>query len=122
VIFVGVGGGVVPNLNDASDIGGHGTARNGLVRISLSASGLVETVKMDPRVRRLESHDLAASVHEALLAAQHDLLRQAEGRNAALDAEAERLDKKLAEIDAQYLSQMEAFRQVMDDLTRRTVE
>jgi DNA-binding protein YbaB len=77
VIFVGVDGGLVPNRNVDSDIGGHGTARNGLVRISLSASGLVETVEMDPRVRR-SGHSAFVGMKGELLLAQHGLEKMAD--------------------------------------------
>jgi DNA-binding protein YbaB len=80
------------------------TAADGLVRVAFHASGLIESVTLAPKVKRLALDDLADAIVEAVSAAQVELLRRA----AELDREASheaarRLSHELEHINAEYL-------------------
>jgi DNA-binding protein YbaB len=80
------------------------TAADGLVRVAFHAGGLIESVSLDPKVKRLAVDDLADAIVEAVSAAQRELLRRAAelDRDANREA-ARRLSDELEQINAEYL-------------------
>lgn len=58
--------------NELTDVRGRGTGANGLITVVIDSKGLLETLDMDPRVMRLESHVLAKETASAFRAAHDD--------------------------------------------------
>jgi DNA-binding protein YbaB len=96
------------------------TAADGLVRVAFHASGLVESVTLAPKVKRLAVDDLADAIVEAVSAAQVELLRRA----AELDREANReaarrLSDELEQINAEYLRKTALYDSIGTEILKR---
>jgi DNA-binding protein YbaB len=96
------------------------TAADGLVRVAFHASGLVESVTLAPKVKRLPVDDLAEAIVEAVSAAQVELLRRA----AELDREANReaarrLSDELEQINAEYLRKTALYDSLGTEILKR---
>jgi DNA-binding protein YbaB len=72
---------------------GEGEAGDGLVTVRIAASGKVDDLRLDPRVMRQASEDLADLIKEAMEAAHDDLQAKlaADGPAAELVAMARRM-------------------------------
>ncbi|MCK2212587.1 YbaB/EbfC family nucleoid-associated protein [Actinomadura sp. ATCC 31491] len=66
------------------DVRGTGTAADGMIVVGADSTGRVDSIKLNPRVMRLGSQELADHLLRAVTAAQDDCARQAQ----ALIAEA----------------------------------
>ncbi|MFI7445833.1 YbaB/EbfC family nucleoid-associated protein [Nonomuraea indica] len=62
--------------NELADVRGRGAGANGLITVVIDSKGLLETLDMNPRVMRLESHVLAEETASAFRAAQEDAQRR----------------------------------------------
>jgi DNA-binding protein YbaB len=96
------------------------TAADGLVRVAFHASGLIESVTLAPKVKRLALDDLADAIVEAVSAAQVELLRRA----AELDREASheaarRLSHELEQINAEYLRKTALYDSLGTEILKR---
>ncbi|GAA4515683.1 hypothetical protein GCM10023191_085810 [Actinoallomurus oryzae] len=97
---------------------GHGESKGGIVRVTVAADGLVESVELAPKARRLDAHIIADHFKQAMRAAQLDRAKQLEDARQATDAEEKALEKKLAEINDEYTRQLEACDRMMHDIVR----
>lgn len=84
-----------------------GEGARGLVRITLDDNGQMTEVVINPRARRLDSHDLAAGVQEAFTAANAGLREailarsMSRGADAEADADADAEAEAKAKADAE---------------------
>jgi DNA-binding protein YbaB len=97
-------------MREASDSAVTATAADDAVRVTLHANGLIDSIGLDPRVKRLPVDDLAAAITKALAAAQQELLRRATDRDHESGKEAAgRLSAELEQINAEYLRKMAVY-------------
>ena len=96
------------------------TAADGLVRVAFHASGLVESVTLAPKVKRLAVDDLADAIVEAVSAAQVELLRRTAelGREANREAN-RRLSDELEQINAEYLRKTALYDSLGTEILKR---
>jgi DNA-binding protein YbaB len=96
------------------------TAADGLVRVAFHASGLVESVTLAPKVKRLAVDDLADAIVEAVSAAQVELLRRAAELDRAANREAaRRLSDELEQINAEYLRKTALYDSLGTEILKR---
>jgi DNA-binding protein YbaB len=100
------------------------TAADGLVRVAFHASGLVESVTLAPKVKRLAVDDLADAIVEAVSAAQVELLRRAAELDRAANREANReaarrLSDELEQINAEYLRKTALYDSLGTEILKR---
>ncbi len=108
-----------PTAQEPPDIVGTGTSGDGLASVTIGTDGFVDSVKFDPRLKRLDTQDMAERVLAAILAAQHDWRNQS---SAAPDPDAaaknEALEQKMAEIRAEYERNMARIIGTREELIR----
>jgi DNA-binding protein YbaB len=99
-----------------TEIRGTGTAAGGQVVVEADHSGRIASIRLDPRIMKLSSKDLADELLRAINSAQDDCTRQAQeliagtGAPAAVDEAAfEELDRRLRDARDVFERQMERF-------------
>lgn len=96
------------------------TSADGTVRVTLHADGLIESVTLDPRVKRLPVDDLGKQITAALTAAQQKLLQQVNTRDREEAQQAEkRLSAELENINAEYRRQTAVFEATAIEILNR---
>lgn len=107
-------------MSAPSDSAITATAAGETVRVTLHSDGLIDSVSLDPRAKRLAVDDLATAITEAFAAAQRELLRRA----AADDGEADqkstrRLSVELEQINAEYLRKTAIYEATATEIIRQ---
>jgi DNA-binding protein YbaB len=96
------------------------TAADGLVRVAFHAGGLIQSVTLAPKVKRLAVDDLADAIVEAVSAAQVELLRRAAERDREANREAaRRLSDELEQINAEYLRKTALYDSLGTEILKR---
>jgi DNA-binding protein YbaB len=96
--------------DETAELRGTGTSPNGLVTAVSTVGGKVESVTVDPRAMRLDSHTLGEQVAAAVNAALEDLGGQAaEARVGGIDTVA--LSDQLRKVQETSVRQMHSFLQ-----------
>jgi hypothetical protein len=94
----------------------------GMIRVSFQPSGLIESIHLDPRVKRLAVDELAEGLVEAVSLAQKELLQQALAANEAQRAADQSLDEKIEGIYNEYLRQTAEFQHIGTEILKRMKE
>lgn len=97
-------------------ISGRGESKDGLVRVVIGDSGLLDTVDINPRALRKGSEAIAGMIRDAVREAQTSWFRQRFGEEDRLPAIPERLQKELDELDAVYEHRMAQLHEIMADI------
>ncbi|KAB1910847.1 YbaB/EbfC family nucleoid-associated protein [Micromonospora sp. AMSO31t] len=95
------------------DVQGHGSAADGLVRVTAALGGHIESVEIEPAAMRLPSPDLAEAVRAATNVALADLRSAIAGATGVPDATA--MVEQLREVQRTAVPQLQGF---VDTLTR----
>jgi hypothetical protein len=96
------------------------TEADGMVRVAFRADGLIESVDLAPRAKRLALDDLAEAILKAVSAAQQEMLRRAaDSEHEAGQEAAQRLSRELADINAEYLRQTAIYEAMGADILKR---
>lgn len=107
-------------MSESPDSAITATAVDDTVRVTLRADGLIESVTLDPRVKRLPVDDLGKAITAALTAAQQKLLQQATARDRKEAQQAEkRLSAELEDINAEYRRQTAVFEATAIEILNR---
>ncbi|MEU8104221.1 YbaB/EbfC family nucleoid-associated protein [Nonomuraea muscovyensis] len=106
--------------HSSGDGRGSGSSGDGLVAATVGDDGLLEALRLDPRVLRLGSHDLAEQVVAAVRAAQRRHLSQAaEATDAAAEPDPEPLVQRLDEMELQAAQDFDRLVSALDETLRR---
>jgi DNA-binding protein YbaB len=97
-------------------------AAGGMIRVSFQPNGLIESIHLDPRVKRLAVDELAEGLVEAVRAAQQEMLRQALAANEARRAADQSLDEKIEGIHRDYLRQTADLQHFGTEILKRMKE
>jgi DNA-binding protein YbaB len=92
-----------------AELRGTGTSPNGLVTAVTTVGGKVESVTVDPRALRLDSHTLGEQVAAAVNAALDDLRSQVSSEVGSIDTGA--LSEQLRRIQETSVPQLHSFLQ-----------
>jgi YbaB/EbfC DNA-binding family protein len=95
---------------------GHGTAADGMVRVTFSLDGAKDDIELDPRVMRMPSADLAEHIRDALRDARRQLLDRLGHDHVSAGHD---LEKELDEMHSSYMRQLDGYRRIIDDINRR---
>lgn len=98
-------------------LSGYGASANKRIVVTIGNDGLVDSVDVDPQVLRWGTDELTRLIQEAMCEAQRDWFRQFTERirSEMAFAEKSRLQKKLDEIDEDYIRQMEDLSRIIAD-------
>jgi DNA-binding protein YbaB len=96
------------------EVRGTGTASGGRIVVGADASGRIDSIKLDPRVMRMASQELAGELLRAVNAAQDDCARQAghliaeAGVDTTVDEAAfAAMERRLEDAHAAFVREME---------------
>ncbi|MFG3437972.1 YbaB/EbfC family nucleoid-associated protein [Nonomuraea sp. NPDC047897] len=93
---------------------------DGLVTATLGDDGLLETLRLDPRMLRHGAQDLAEHVVAAVRAAQrHHLSRTADAPDTASGPDPEPLVRRLDEMEVQAVRDFDRLVSALDETLRR---
>lgn len=95
---------------------GHGTAADGMVRVTFSLDGTADDIEFDPRVMRMPSSVLAEHVRDAIRDARRQLIGELTDDHVSAG---KNLEKELEEMHNNYVRQMDDYRRIIDDISRR---
>jgi len=96
------------------------TSADNTVRVALRPDGLIESVTLDPRVKRLPIDDLGQAITATLTAAQQELLRRATTRDPEAAQQVEkRLSADFEEINDEYLRQTAIYEATAMEIIKR---
>ena len=93
-------------------------AAGGMIRVTFQPNGLIESIHLDPRVKRLAVDELAEGLVEALGAAQQEILRQTVAANEARRAADHGLDEKCEAIYHDYLRQTSELQYISTEILK----
>jgi DNA-binding protein YbaB len=95
------------------EVRGTGTAADGQIVVGADASGRIDSIRLNPRVMRMASHELATELLRAVNAAQDDCARQANaliaeaGVDTSVDQAAfEAMERRLLEAHDAFMKEM----------------
>jgi hypothetical protein len=97
-------------------------AANGMIRVAFRSNGLIESIHLDPRVKRLPVNDLAEHLVLSLRDAQTELLKQAESILQARQATKNTLNDQMEAIYNDYLRQTAEFQRIGMEIRKHIKE
>jgi DNA-binding protein YbaB len=110
--LVAASGGTPQTDEEPVELQGVGESPGGLVRVTAVAGGRIDSVTIDPRGMRTDSHSLGEEVAAAVNAALDDLRGQASAAaGAAIDTE--RLSEQLRQVQESSVRQLGTFLQTI---------
>lgn len=112
--------GTAPVAEDAEPLEGRSDPDDSQIQVVVSANRLVE-LTLDPRVKRLDTEDLAATILQAVNAAFADLGGKARtaAEELAGDTDTEALSTKLDKLQDASVRQMAMFEQSMAEVVAK---
>lgn len=99
-----------------------GKAADGLIQVSFHQNGLIKSIRLDPRVKRLSVDELAEGLVSAVSTVQAELVRQATSALEAHRAAGQSLDEKIEVIYHEYLSQTAEFQHIGNEILKQIKE
>ena len=99
------------------------TAMEGKVRVAFHTDGLIESVALDPFVKRFAVDDLARALRDAIASAQEELRHRFDAASAAAreadQKAARRLSDELDKVNAEYLRQTAVYQDLGVEILKR---
>jgi DNA-binding protein YbaB len=111
-----------PAAPDASPPLVAAEAAGGMIQVSFHSNGLIRSIHLDPRVKRLAVDELAEGLVEAISTVQAELVRQAATALEARRAADQSLDEKIQGIHSEYLLRTAEFQHIGHEILKRMKE